>query len=248
MSMMNLLSKDIFSKKYMVIEKTNQYAIIIKGKNKPLINKREEISLIKNRSLRVVLEGEEIYIKKIILPKSGRNCIDNLVRNELAFCFKNIDDMIFDYLVLEELNSTLEIVVFYINAFNCTFFKDCSASLKNLKSIKLIQFVILKYFKDKIKTDNYIFCFLYNDNLYFILCNKNIIAANSVYKNFKNTMDIEKLCKSFEEKYSVICSDKIQKIYFANFPENYFVKEPVLEDYCVDLGIIENKGSLLKYS
>lgn len=235
-------------KKHIIIEKAQQYVIIIKGKLRSFINKQEEGSLIKTKKLHVILEGEEIYIKKIILPKTRKKYIENLIKNELSLYFKNIEDMIFDYLIFMEIGTTLEIMVFYINTENCSFFQDYKLNLKNLKSIDLIQFVMLKHFKNQIHKENYIFICLHNDSLYFILCNKNIVIANSVYKNYKSYNSLEKLYNNFEGKYLSISSEKIEEIYFANFSDKKDISKFFMEEHTyIDLGIFNSKDLFSKY-
>ena len=168
-----------------------------------------------NKNLYLMIYDEEVYIKKFNLPKEKGESLYNLVRNELSFSMGNINNILFDYKITRYMNSSVEVIVFYINSHKIEFIKE-NKCYKNIEKIMLIQFVMKKYYKKSIKEDNYVMAFSYDKNLYILVVNEKNLVANSISENFYG--EEEKLIKTLEILKSKYLEQfvKIKNIYLVN--------------------------------
>ena len=67
---------------------------------------------IRNKNLYVLVEGETIYIKMITLPLVKKYLINDLIKNELRYYYKDIDHIAFTYKLIKKDKFNMEILVF----------------------------------------------------------------------------------------------------------------------------------------
>ncbi|WP_404660471.1 hypothetical protein [Haloimpatiens myeolchijeotgali] len=220
-------------KKNTILEINDRNLSIIN--NQKLKNLKDVNVDLKNRNLYLVVEGERVYIKLLTIPKVKKNKIYTIVKNELRFYFKNIEDLIFDYVISKELNTSYEIIVFCINSKTLNPFKNYINSNTKIKGVNLIQFVFLNYFKKYIKEVNYIMIFYYNSNLYIIDILKKYMLYNTIMKDFNGNE--EEFFNEFNYilKSHINFNQVLENIYLVNFQfEN--IKSKISKKYnCKEL-------------
>ncbi|MEG0772916.1 hypothetical protein [Clostridium sp.] len=169
---------------------------------------RDFLAKIKNRKLIVIIEGEEIYINIITIPKVKNFKIYDLIKNELICKFNSIDNIIFDYNIIQENEISLEIIVYCVNIGNFHVLNDENDDRVTFSKVNLVQNYILSYLKRFIKEDNYFFVFRYKRNIYFLLVNKGNIIANKVIAMDNNllnhTEELSRFIESYKEEFSYI--------------------------------------------
>lgn len=186
---------------------------------------------IKNKNLYILIEGETVYIKIITLPLIKKYLINDMIKNELRYYYKDIDHIGFSYKLIKEDQFKMEILVFCLKGNNLDVLKNSINNI-NLKKVTLVQFCFNNYYASKIDDKNYILVFYYNCNLYFLICANGEIVANTciVVKKFllfKYSCVMNEFLEQYND-HAKLC----KKIYYAN------VK---------DLNIEEFKNSTLTY-
>jgi hypothetical protein len=171
---------------------------------------------IKNKNLYVLVEGETVYIKIITLPVVKRYQINDMIKNELRYYYKEIDHIAFTYKLIKEDKFNMEVLVFCLKGSNLDILENSIDNNINLKRVNLIQFCFKNYYSNKIHEKNYIFVFYYNFNLYFLICHDGEIMVNNIL-SVRETLPFKfsDVMNEFLEKYNdnaKLC----KKIYYAN--------------------------------
>ncbi|MGH4050444.1 MAG: hypothetical protein ACREVX_03685 [Clostridium sp.] len=174
---------------------------------------------IKNKNLYVLVEGEAVYIKMVTLPVVKKYLINDMVKNELKYYYKDIKNIAFTYKLIKQDKSNMEILVFCLKGNNLDILENSITNNVNLKKVNLIQFCFKNYYASKISVKNYIFVFYYNHNLYFLICCNNEIRANNIIKVRELPLiKFSRVMNEFLElynDYAKLC----EEIYYANISE-----------------------------
>jgi len=171
---------------------------------------------IRNKNLYVLVEGETIYIKMVTLPIVKKHQINDLIKNELRYYYKDIQHISFTYKLIKKDEFNMEIMVFCLSGNNLGILETCIENNVHLKKVNLIQFCFKNYYSNKINEDNYILVFYYNHILYFLICHNDEIVANSIIRVvdlilFKFSYAINEFLDKYNS-YAKLC----EKIYYAN--------------------------------
>ena len=174
---------------------------------------------IKNKNLYVLVEGETVYIKKVTLPIVKKYLINDMIKSELRYYYKDINNIAFTYKLIKKDKSNMEILVFCLKGNNLDILENSISNNLNLKKVNLIQFCFKNYYASKINVKNYIFVFYYNKNLYFLICCNNEIVANNIINVkelplFKFSTVMNEFLELYND-YAKLC----EKIYYANIKE-----------------------------
>ncbi|MBU3111846.1 hypothetical protein [Clostridium lacusfryxellense] len=174
---------------------------------------------IKNKNLYVLVEGEAVYIKKVILPVVKRHLIYDMIKSELRYYYKDINNIAFTYKLIKKDKFNMEILVFCIKGNSLEILEN---SIKNniiLKKVNLIQFCFKYYYSSKINVKSYILVFYYNCNLYFLICCDNeIVANNIIYIKGLYEFKFSNVMNEFLELYNDYAKS-CEKIYYSNIKE-----------------------------
>lgn len=244
-------------KKTGVLEITDQYllykslldkGIIGKIKNRKLEKleiKGEDLKDIKvdlkNRSLFLVIHGEEVYVKYMTLPKVKKEKIYFLIKSELEYRFKRIDNIMFTYEVFKDNGISLDVIVFCLNWNKPDLLKECVDKGGEIKGIYPVQFHVLNKYKNKIMEKEYIFVFFMEKNLYFLGCCNDKVIGNTLCKNYDRKKFMAEL-----EKFQIKCCGisnfrNFSSIFFLNFPDKALIETLSEEYHCIDLGDIDKE-------
>jgi hypothetical protein len=191
---------------------------------------------LKNRNLVILAHGEEVYVMLMKLPRVNRTNIFKIIREELKNKFKRTDDIMFSYDIIRRCKYNLEVMVFCMNYRNGKVIEECHNAGFHIAGIVPIQFYIWENYKDKIKSENYIFVLMRNEVLYFIACHKCKMIFNNVFKNIKKD-DFFDILEQFQMKLSILMTDfKFTYIYFVGFPYKDTIEEVSKQYICKDFG------------
>ena len=174
---------------------------------------------IKNKNLYVLVEGETVYIKIITLPVVKKHQINDMIKNELRYYYKEIDHIAFTYKLIKEDKFNIEVLVFCLKGSNLDILKNSIDNNIKLKRVSLIQFCFKNYYSNKIHEKNYIFVFYYSFNLYFLICHNGEIMVNNIISITEPLpFSFSEIMNEFLEKYNdnaKLC----KKIYYANIEQ-----------------------------
>jgi hypothetical protein len=187
----------------------------------------------KNKRIKIIVDNEEIYMIKMILPKVGKEKIRMMIVDELSLRFKNLESIMFDYLIYKKNKKNIDAAVFCINWNRGELLKDIVMKDGELKGVYPLQLYILKKFRRNIKEKNFYFIFLYRKSLYITAVVNDSLVMKRVIKNFE----------SGAEKTNIMtCNDEIKYLYYANMDKktlaDYF---DVAMNY-VDLGSFQDSN------
>lgn len=191
---------------------------------------------LKNKSIYIVVEGEEIYVKLIEVPKVNKKRLYFIIKNELKYNFKDIDNIMFTYEVFKDNGNSLEVMVFCLNWTKENIIEKCVQRGAKVKGVYPIQFCALNTCKKNIRQPQYIFVFYSENKFYFIACVNKKVIANSTVSNLNENYIVENLNEFIykcEENYKL---KKFEYIFFLNFPNNDVIKKLSKKYNCTNLG------------
>ncbi|KEH97231.1 hypothetical protein [Clostridium botulinum] len=138
---------------------------------------------IKNKNIYVVIEGEEVHIKLLKVPKVTKWNLNYLIKNELIFLYgKKADNIFYTYTIWAEDEEEREVLVFCVISNKLNSIENVIKNNK-LKSVKLIQFTIINYLKNKVNDKDYIVIFKDEDKIYFLGISNEKLIANRIIEN-----------------------------------------------------------------
>ncbi|MDS1002537.1 hypothetical protein P9J83_03345 [Clostridium sporogenes] len=180
---------------------------------------------MEKRKLYLILEGERVYAKFITLPRiNNKNKINELIKNELIYEFRDIDNILYSYDILKKNKTSMESIIFCINIGNNNMLKKYMLECNNIEGIYSIQFSVLNLYKEYMKEKNYIFLFKHKKYTYIILYSENnLIYSNFIYEGEEEQNKIEKVLKKARE-----LKISLDTIYGINVEED-FIKDELKE-------------------
>lgn len=157
----------IFKEKIITINK-NKY--MYNGESKHLKDIINEVK--KNKKANFVILDEELYIKEYDTTK--RSEIKNIINNEIKKEFNN-DDYLIHFTIDRKNKKTF---IYAIKGGNriVPFIKD----IKKIK-VKPIQFILIKFLKEKIGKRKFESLIEVNEKYYFLEVNNNFIIKSSIH-------------------------------------------------------------------
>jgi hypothetical protein len=197
------------------------------------------------RKASIILTGEQLYTKLMTLPKAKKEVMQDLIKSELYYHFKDMNDIAFNYTIFKENKTNYELLVFCINCRNFYRMQKHFSNKMTITGIYLIQFCCLNYFKIKINEKNFIFALRYLDNLYLLYCvDYNIIYCETI-KEIVSDYNLTNVLHSFIDQGKATYNVEVNKIYFANFADEDIKNSISHISHFENLGQLDNK-SLIK--
>lgn len=217
----------------------NEENVSYRDKNRNLVSYsldefNTEYINIKNKNLYVILTGEEILIKIIKIPKVRKDKLHSIVKQELVYIFKNIDNILFNYDVYKDCGSNLEVLVFCLKWNKDNFLKKWIDTGNSLKAIYPIQFYLFDVLKKKTKIDNHIIVFYYRYRIYLLKCENSKIIQTGILRNL-NSSEIKDSINEFILRESLKECVYQPEIFFINFPYKKVKKEISVYYKCKDI-------------
>ncbi len=142
------------------------------------------------KHIKILICGEQIYIKIFIFPKIKIDKLDVIIRDELKNYFSIKKDIIFSFEVLEKDEEKIKVKVYFIK--EEIFQRSILNNNEFVEAIYLVQFIFNDIVR-QITLENVVICAKYNENFYFIYSEKGSISKNSVTtKNISIDKEINK--------------------------------------------------------
>lgn len=173
------------------------------------------ITDIRNRKLYIIIDGHEIYIKHLTLPRLKKEETEKMIYNELKYYINDMSNVIFSYNILNIHENIQEVVAFCLNWSKLNMLKHFTSDNNEIAAVYIIQFCFIKYYKNCIKSNKFMFVFKYNESIYLLICNNGCMISNKVINLEDESVGTHDVAKSVNNLYieSTIC-DKID-IYFV---------------------------------
>ncbi|MEG1256330.1 hypothetical protein [Clostridium sp.] len=108
-------------------------------------------TLLKNSRIKVIIEGEEIFIYSIVTPRVESKKLYLIIRNDLINKFHDIENLIFDYRIYSKKKNSLQVTVYCINIENLPLLDEELLKNSIIKSIKVIQGEYVNCYSEKLK-------------------------------------------------------------------------------------------------
>lgn len=195
---------------------------------------------INNKRVNIMLEGEEIHMKLLQIPKKASKNVESIIENEMLYLYgSKAENIYYDYNILRENKDYLEVIIFCVNSEVLNNLK----SYKNIRSVKLAQIHFLEHLRKKRHIDEGIIIFKYWNSIYFVALNGGKIISNKVLNSYDDDqLNLIKQLECIKERiYYTNC--KMNKIYTVNIKNKEFKEHlnNVKNFSYKDLGVIDEK-------
>ena len=199
-------------------------------------NSRIEIKeILRKSNLNVIIEGEEIFLHRMLVPKMNKGRMNLFVKNKVIEIFHHIENIIFDYEVINVRRKEIEIIIYCINIKDSLFMKEEMFSGSTIKSVIPIQQLYINKYKKKIKNREFTMIIYRNKYVYIVEMKNNTLVRNKVINEVKEDSNLEILeffKASNNEEYKkglyIITENKGENIKIANLHE---IKESFSADF-----------------
>lgn len=201
---------------------------------------------IEKRNVHFVLDGEKIFVKLITIPKIKKAYMDRVIREEIEYYFKDIDNLIYSYSIYKEEKEIIEVLVFCLNWKEIDVMKNIQHNKNNIKGVWLIQFCFLNFFINSFAEKQFIFTFIYNDKLYFLACKDKKLIYNNIIKDYTESTFSKNLKCFIENCNRKMGEEDFNTVYFVNFENKNLIKDNVNNYNCKDLGCVNRENMIKK--
>lgn len=203
---------------------------------------KESQFYVSNRKAYIVLEGEQINIKKMTLPKVKNKDLYKLIIEDLASYYNYIDKIYFNFSIIKDNGNSLDIIVFYSNEGKIKKIEKYILCNSHIEGIYLIQFCFLQYFSAAIKKNDFVFVFMYKSKLYFLYCINKKMLYNSIVACDEDITKINEFIFGFIESCRINHGAEIQNIYIANIAKKKCMDSSLELYYVEHLGYVDEKN------
>lgn len=174
---------------------------------------------LKNKTIMLVIEGEELFIKTISIPKVNKRYVYYILRNEITEQYG--ENVMFSYEIIKDERTCYNIILYCFHENKYSLLKD--SSLYNCSGLRInfIQNYVKDLYVKEIKEKKFILLFNYRNYIYMLKVKNNILTYNKVINSLNFTYDeISDIIKRFIEKnkkdystYSINLREYLQDIY-----------------------------------
>ncbi len=176
---------------------------------------------IKNSKLKIILEGEEIFICRIVTPRVSKSKLYLIVRNEIIKKFRNMDNIIFDYTVFNRTKQNVEVCIYCVNASRLPLLNKVLFDKVYIKSIDTIQQLYIDYCNKRIVEKSYILLVNKGEYIYFLEVKENVLVRNRTMKYMDN--DVKILGLEFLKEINE-CNGEVKSIYILGEKNSEVIK------------------------
>ncbi len=142
-------------------------------------------------NLDIIIEGEEIFVHNIVVPKVSKSKLHSIIKNQVMEIFHNIENIIFDYEIIDVKRKKLEVAIYCINAKD-SFLMNRELFLgATIKSIMPIQQLYVNKYKKKIKNREFTIIIYRNEYVYIVEVRNKIIRRNRVINGVNEDINLE---------------------------------------------------------
>ncbi|WP_027624690.1 hypothetical protein [Clostridium lundense] len=224
---------------------------IKEGMERKIIGDRNELKNLKvniqKRNIHFILNGEKVFVKLITIPKVKKSYLDKVIRGEIEYYFKDIDNLIYSYSIYKEGEKSIEVLVFCLNWKEIDMLKNIEFNKNSVKGVWLIQFCFLNFFMKSFKEKQFIFTFIHNYKTYLIACKDNKLICNNIINNYDENTFIKYLKDFIEHSSRKMGEQNLNAVYFVNFKNKDLIKESTKYYECKDLGSVGRDDIIKKF-
>lgn len=182
---------------------------------------------LRKLNLDIILEGEEIFVHNIFVPKVNKIKLDLIVKNQVIKIFYDIENIIFNYEIIRNKRGKLEVAIYCINVKDSLLMNRELFLGSNINSVIPIQQLYTNKYNKKIKNGEFTLIIYRNKYVYIIEVENGTIRANRVINGSKENVNIEILAFLREingEEHNnkgiyIITNEKKEKVKVANLYE-----------------------------
>ncbi len=187
--------------------------------NREYSNEQIKSISLKNKTIMLVIEGEELFIKTMSIPKVSKRYVYYILRNEITEQYG--ENVMFSYEIIKEEKTCYNIILYCFHENKYSLLKNSSIYNCNGLRINFIQNYVKDLYFKEIEDKNFILLFNYRNYIYLLKVKNNILTYNKVINSLNFTYDeVNEAIKRFIEKnkkdynmYSINLSEYIQDIY-----------------------------------
>jgi len=146
---------------------------------------------LRKANLDIILEGEEIFVHNIFVPKVNRSKLDLIVKNQVIKIFYDIENIIFNYEIIDAKKGKLEVAIYCINMKDSLLMNKELFLGSNINSVMPIQQLYTNKYKKKIKNGKFTLIIYRNKYIYIIKVENGTIGKSRVINGSKENVNIE---------------------------------------------------------
>ncbi|MEG0306319.1 MAG: hypothetical protein RR636_00165 [Clostridium sp.] len=124
------------------------------GKDKIINYKSSIISyedLLSNSRVKLIVEGEEVFIHSLETPRVGNKKLYLIIKNELISKFHDIENIIFDYRIYSNKKNAMKVIIYCLNILNSPLGDKELFKTSIIKSVESIQGKYIDFHVEKVK-------------------------------------------------------------------------------------------------
>lgn len=208
----------------------NGRGVISRGKQ------NEDFHGLRNKKIHFILEGKEIFIEEITIPKVSKSDIGKMIESILVAKFHSLEEIAFNFKVIKRELKQLKVLIYCINLSNNLLLEKETLNNIHIKSVKVIQQIYAEAFERKLKKTEFSGVVVTENYLYYFHVKNKIIYENKV-EEFSALQEVEEfvknICKKnkyskvlylYEENPSMELQERLSSIYEVYIFNIYFQK------------------------
>lgn len=167
---------------------------------------------LKNKTVTLIIEGEELFIKTIRIPRVSKRYIYYVIKNEIIGRYG--EDVMFSYEIIKEDKSCYDVIVYCFRENKYSLLKSSSIYNSRLR-IDFVQNYVKDLYSKEIKEKRFALLFSYRNYIYLLKVKNNILTYNKIIYLLNHTYDeTNHIIKNFIEK-----NKKSYNVYSINLKE-----------------------------
>lgn len=176
-----------------------------------------ELKNLINRKVKYIVEGKEILIEEITVPKGRRFYVDQMVECALLQKFHCLDEIAYDYRIISTQGKFLKILIYCINLSNLILLDKEKLQGSCIQSVRVLQQIYGEAFYKVLKLKEFYGIAIVKNFFYFFHIKQGRLIYNRV-EEFEVLSEIEGFIKEISynlEKLSTIyvyLKEEIQKM------------------------------------
>ncbi|NFP73465.1 hypothetical protein FDF60_13530, partial [Clostridium argentinense] len=144
--------------------------------NKEYNNEQIKSISLKNKTITLIIEGEELFIKTISIPKVSKRYVYYILRNEITEQYG--ENVMYSYEIIKEEKTCYNIILYCFHENKYSLLKDSSIYNCNGLRINFIQNYVKDLYVKEIKEKKFILLFNYRNYIYLLKVKNNILTYN----------------------------------------------------------------------
>lgn len=175
-------------------------------------DKPVDIKKLQREKINLIIEEKELLIEELVIPRTRKAYIEGMVENALLQKFPSLNEIAFDYKVIEKHKTQLRVLVYCVNLSNLLLLQEKNFQGAEIVSVKVIQQIYAEIFSRRTKKKDFSGIVVFKNYFYFFYLQNGIMYENKV-EEFNNISEIVDFIKGIYKKR------KFQKVLYI-YEEN----------------------------